>query len=321
MATVFFSYSHKDESLRDQLETHLSTLKRQGFIETWHDRRIAAGEAFGSAISTNLERANVILLLVSPDFLASDYCYEKEMGRALERHETGGCKVIPVILRPCDWHDAPFGKLLAAPRDGKPITQWANIDEAFLDVTRTIKSALAGRSTATTANRTPSAATARSSGGTIATVTEIRSSNLRVTKRFTDQDKDHFLQDAFEFMARYFENSLEELGKRNAGITGQFRRIDANRFTAVAYRDGKAAARCAIRLGHPTGMLSGITFSYNDSADNGYNESLSVEHDDQTVYLKALGMNVRGQEKQGKLSLEGAAEVYWELFIEPLQRQ
>jgi hypothetical protein len=239
------------------------------------------------------------------------------MGRALERHEIGGCKVIPVILRPCDWHDAPFGKLLAAPRDGKPITQWANIDEAFLDVTRTIKGALAGRGATITVTRAPSAATAPSLGRAAATVTEIRSSNLRVTKRFTDQDKDHFLQEAFEFMARYFENSLAELAKRNSGITGQFRRIDANRFTAVAYRDGKAAARCAIRLGHPTGMLSGITYSHNDSADNGsYNESLSVDHDDQTLYLKVLGMNVRGQQKEGKLSLEGAAEIYWELFME-----
>jgi hypothetical protein len=321
MATVFFSYSHKDEGLRDQLETHLSMLKRQGFIETWHDRRIAAGEAFGSAIGENLERADVVLLLVSPDFLASDYCYEKEMGRALERHEAGECKVIPVILRPCDWHDAPFGKLLAAPRDGKPITQWPDIDEAFLDVTRAIKSALPGRNGTGAAGRVPAVATALSSGKA-ATVTEIRSSNLRVTKGFTDQDKDHFLEEAFEFMAKYFENSLEELGKRNPGISGQFRRIDANRFTAVAYRDGKAAARCGIRLGHPTGMLSGITFSYNDSADNGsYNESLSVENDDQALYLKALGMNVRGQKGEGKLSLEGAAEVYWELFIEPLQRR
>jgi hypothetical protein len=123
MATLFFSYSHRDEALRDQLETHLSMLKRQGFIETWHDRRITAGEVFGNAISANLERADIVLLLVSPDFLASDYCYKKEMTRALERHDAAECRVIPVILRPCDWHDAPFGRLLAAPKDGKPITQ------------------------------------------------------------------------------------------------------------------------------------------------------------------------------------------------------
>ena len=119
MAQLFFSYSHKDEDLRDQLETHLAVLKRQGFIDAWHDRRITAGENVGQAISASLEAPDVILLLVSADFLASDYCYELEMTRAMARHDEGAAAVIPVILRPCDWHDTPLGKLLAAPRDGK----------------------------------------------------------------------------------------------------------------------------------------------------------------------------------------------------------
>src|SRR5437762_917707 len=101
MAILFFSYSHKDEGLRDQLEIHLAMLKRQGFIETWHDRRISAGEILDHAVSENLESADIILLLVSPDFLASDYCYDREMMRAMERHEAGLSAVIPVILRPC----------------------------------------------------------------------------------------------------------------------------------------------------------------------------------------------------------------------------
>src|SRR3981081_1929616 len=104
MATLFFSYSHRDEALRDQLEKHLTMLKRQGFIETWHDRRITAGEPIDQAISSNLETAEIVLLLVSPDFLASDYCYEREMSRAIERHNHGSSTVIPVILRACDWH-------------------------------------------------------------------------------------------------------------------------------------------------------------------------------------------------------------------------
>lgn len=86
MSTLFFSYSHRDETLRDALEVHLSMLKCQGVITTWHDRRIGAGREFDQEISQHLEEADVILLLVSPDFLASDYCYEKEMARAMERH-------------------------------------------------------------------------------------------------------------------------------------------------------------------------------------------------------------------------------------------
>jgi hypothetical protein len=139
--TVFFSYSHPDETLRDQLEVHLAGLKRQGLIAAWHDRKITAGSEFGNAISENLEEAAVILLLVSPDFINSDYCYEREMKRAMKRHEKKEARIIPVILRPCDWHDLPFGKLLGVPKDGKPITTWPNRDEAFLDVVRAIKAA------------------------------------------------------------------------------------------------------------------------------------------------------------------------------------
>jgi hypothetical protein len=141
-ATLFFSYSHIDEALRDQLEKHLAGLHRQDIISSWHDRRITAGTEFGDAIDSHIDTADVILLLVSPDFIASDYCYEKEMVRALERHQKGQARVIPVILRPCDWHGLPFGKLLATPTDGRAITRWPNIDEAFLDVVKAIKAAL-----------------------------------------------------------------------------------------------------------------------------------------------------------------------------------
>jgi len=322
MATLFFSYSHRDEALRDQLETHLAMLKRQGFIETWHDRRITAGEPLDLAISASLESADIVLLLVSPDFLASDYCYEREMLRAVQRHKAGACTVIPVILRPCDWHDAPFGGLLAAPKDGKPITQWPDIDAAFLDVTTAIKGAVRARGAGPTEGvERPSPLPPPASG--VGAATAVRSSNLRVAKRFTQHDKEVFLQDAFEFIAKYFENSLRELAARNPGIEGRFRRIDANRFTAVAYRDGDAIARCSIALGSEFGFMSGITYSHSDSASTtSFNESLSVENDDQAIYLKTLGMSMlrRGADEKSKLTPEGGAEFYWGVFIEPLQR-
>ena len=98
MVNLFFSYSHKDEDLRNELEIHLSPLKRQGVIDTWHDRRIPAGKDFGSEISEHLETSQIILLLISPYFIGSDYCYEAEMIRALELNNSGKARVIPVIL-------------------------------------------------------------------------------------------------------------------------------------------------------------------------------------------------------------------------------
>jgi hypothetical protein len=139
---LFYSYSHKDEILRDELEEALALLKRQGLISGWHDRRIGAGEEWKGAIDKNLEEAQVILLLVSSSFLASDYCWDVETKRAVERHDRGEARVIPIILRPCDWQKAPFAKLQALPKDGKAVTSWSNRDEAWTDVTKGIRRAI-----------------------------------------------------------------------------------------------------------------------------------------------------------------------------------
>jgi len=131
---VFFSYAHEDEALRGELVKHLSLLQRQGVITAWHDRKIMGGTEWAGAIDAHLQSAQIILMLVSADFMASDYCYDVEMQRAMARHEAKEARVIPVILRPVVWQGAPFGKLQALPTDGKPITTWPNQDEAFANV-------------------------------------------------------------------------------------------------------------------------------------------------------------------------------------------
>jgi hypothetical protein len=133
---VFYSYSRRDEALRDELDKHLSSLKRLGLITTWHDREISAGTEWRREIGAHLETAQIILLLVSPDFMASDYCYSFEMTRAMERHERGEARVIPIILRHVYWQIAPFAKLQALPTDAIPIisANWHSSDEAFNDI-------------------------------------------------------------------------------------------------------------------------------------------------------------------------------------------
>ncbi|MBD1866114.1 toll/interleukin-1 receptor domain-containing protein [Cyanobacteria bacterium FACHB-471] len=142
---LFFSYAHKDEALRDTLATHLALLKRQGIISTWHDRDISAGTEWAQAIDSNLNTADIILLLISANFMASDYCYDREMQRALERHHNGEARVIPILLKPCDWQSAPFGKLQALPiahgAGAKSVTQWSNEDEAFTAIAQGIRKA------------------------------------------------------------------------------------------------------------------------------------------------------------------------------------
>src|SRR5450759_1021078 len=129
---IFFSYAHEDEPLRKELEKQLSFLKWQGLISGWNDRDIKAGEEWAYEIDRHLNSAHIILLLVSPDFMASDYCYSIEMKRALERHEAGEARVIPIILKPVDWTGSPFSKLQVLPRNRKPVTSWKDRNAAFL---------------------------------------------------------------------------------------------------------------------------------------------------------------------------------------------
>jgi hypothetical protein len=313
MATVFFSYSHRDEALRDELEIHLSALKRQGIIESWHDRRIAAGEDFASMISANLERADIVLLLVSPYFLASNYCYDVEMKRALERSSAGEATVIPVILHPCDWHAAPFGKLQAVPTDGKPISKFPNQHDALLEVAKAVRAV---------AERLP----LRSTGSPSATKEALRgapatprSSNLAIKRNFSDHDRDRFREESFSYLAKFFEGSLAELQRRNPGITTAFRAINADHFTATIYRDGKMVSQCGIRADGP--LAKQIVYARDPSSTNSYNEALSVTDDGHLLSLKATGFTSRaGGRSNDSLSQQGAAELFWEILIEPLQR-
>jgi internalin A len=144
--SLFFSYSHKDEGLRDELETHLKLLQRQRIISTWYDRKILAGSEWDREIDNRLERADIILLLISADFIASDYCWDREVKRALERHNTKKAIVVPVVLRSCDWKGAPFGKLQGLPTGMKAVTAWPDRDAAWTDVATGIRARVEGLS-------------------------------------------------------------------------------------------------------------------------------------------------------------------------------
>lgn len=136
---LFISYSHRDEALRRQLDKHLAPLQRQQVIAAWNDREIKAGMDWANQIDDNLNKADIILLLISPDFVASDYCSNIELEQAMRRHRAGESIIVPIVLEPCDWMWLPFGKFQAFPRDAKAITTWVNQNEAFLDVVAGIR--------------------------------------------------------------------------------------------------------------------------------------------------------------------------------------
>jgi hypothetical protein len=139
---LFYCYAREDKIFRDELDLHLSGLKRQQLLLTWSDREIKAGEEWETAIDFHLQSAHLILLLISPLFLASDYCYSKEMQQALERHKQGTARVIPILVRPTDYENAPFSTLQMLPTDAWPVTLWPNRDAAWLDVVEGIRAVI-----------------------------------------------------------------------------------------------------------------------------------------------------------------------------------
>jgi hypothetical protein len=321
---LVFSYAHADEALRNELEKHLAPLKRQGLIEPWHDRRIVPGQEFGGQIERHFQDADIILLLVSPDFINSNYCYDVEMVSAIERHNRHEAVVIPVILRPCHWHDLPFGGILAATVDGKPVTQFPSLDEGFYQVVDAIKRASKDIAVKSKVKDVVSKPVEGPKPAKAVVVTTERSSNLRIKRTFTDHECDQARTECFEFVAKYFASSLDELKQRNPRIDVDFNRIDSKSFEAKIYADGERKCMCGIWTG--SGHFGeNIVFNFNGVTPNSYNESMTVQTDGYTLGFKPMGMAFHGlqvpENKQGSLlSFEGVAEYFWAMLIHPLQQ-
>lgn len=325
MASLVFSYAHADEGLRNELEKHLSPLKRMGKISTWHDRRIVPGEAFAGQIDQHFAEADILLLLISSDFIASDYCYQIEMTNALQRHDRGEAIVIPVILRPCAWHQLPFGKLLAATVDGKPITQFPSFDEGFVQVVDAVSRAL-DKLGASAVQPTPAGQPGRispvNSNFSNDRSSGPRSSNLAVPRSFTDLDRDRALREGFDYLARFFENSLIELKQRNPGLEVNFHRRDADAFEGTAYRDGRQASHCGLWRGRRGKGLGDICYSSSGISENSCSESMSIADNGQLIGFRPLmgGLRLGGGQEQ-LLTNEGMAEHLWDLFVAPLKQR
>lgn len=193
---AFISYSHNDSAMLDMLHKHLTQLQRDGLIKTWEDRKIQAGGALDNQISNALSTSNIFLALLSPDYIASHYCYEKEFERALQMQEKDSLIIVPIILEPCDWLSTPFSKFKALPKDGKAISTWENKNTAFLDVTQNL------RRLVQTGNEIP-----RKETGPITPI----SRNYRVQKDFDSLEKIEFLEKTFHEIKDLLKRYIEEV--------------------------------------------------------------------------------------------------------------
>ena len=201
----FISYNHKDSEMLELLHTHLAQLKRDGLIISWTDREIEAGGRVDNQIADALQRAELFIALLSPAYIDSRYCYEKEFKQAQDREASGTMTIAPVIVQPCEWLNTPFSKFKALPRDGKPVAEWNNVNAAFLDVVQQLRKLVtAPKPEILIGTRTES-------------VQGLLSRNYRVKKNFDSIQKMEFVSQAFgevkDFIRRYVEEvrTLDEV--------------------------------------------------------------------------------------------------------------
>jgi hypothetical protein len=301
---AFISYSHKDGWALDRLHTHLAVLRREGHIEEWFDRDILAGDDVDREISEQLETCELFLLLVSPDFLASDYCYEREMTRALERHEAGDARVVPIIVEPCDWLSSPLRKLKALPHDGKAITEWTNQNTAFLNIVTELRRIALPQET-----RPAPVAQPR-------TTRNVEEPRYRVKKDFDDIDRAEFRSKAFETIRSYFEGAANEINQVE-GLRARFVTFGPQSFGCTLVNRSKERGTAHITVHSRTGSMSmgDIYYSFSENApQNTANGSFNIEVGEYDLFLKPMSFGTNRGEN--KLSAEHAAENLWTEFLE-----
>ncbi|MDF1716087.1 MAG: toll/interleukin-1 receptor domain-containing protein [Antarcticimicrobium sp.] len=305
---AFISYSHQDVGALERLHVHLANLQREGRIETWYDREILAGDVLEGEISRELEATDLFLLMVSPDFIASNYCVEREMQRALERHDAGEARVVPIIVEPCDWAAMPqLRRLKAVPKDGEPISEWANANNAYLNVVQEIRRIVdAGDSVAPEpAYDDPAPAAPQQDVP-----------RYRVQQDFDEIDRSEYRDAAFAMIKDYFRRAIGEIDAVD-GLRGRFVDRGANSFGSTVVNRGRqqGTAHITVHCRNAGFALGDIYYSFNENAgDNTANGAFNVSSDEYEQFLVVtMAMFGNGPER---LNPEQAAEYLWNKFIE-----
>ena len=299
---AFISYSHLDSSSLERLHTHLAMLRREGSLNEWYDRKILAGDPVDSEVSANLESSDLFIALLSPDFLNSNYCYEKEMERAIEKHDSGEIRVIPIIVEPCDWKASPLVRFKALPKDGEPISSWTNQNNAYLDIVNELRRIVQNERMDQQSVHSES-------------VRKASEARYRIRKDFDDIDRADFRDVAFSAIRDYFQKSITEID-RVEGLRGRFRELGPQSFTCTVLNQMKGRSQAHITV-HATSSSHGfgdVTYSFSENAPaNTANGWFSIESDEFDLYLLQHGFSRMGDDQ--RVSQQTAAEMLWEEFL------
>lgn len=304
---AFISYAHADQKYLDRLLKHMAMLHRDNLIETWSDHKIIPGSKIGHEIDKSLTRSGIFLALVSSEYLASNYCYEKEFQQALALADAGHLRIIAVILEPCDWLSSPFSEYLCLPRDGKAIAEWTNENVAYLDVVKGLRRALGADGPIPGAGvSSPSSA-----GGQAEPARR-----LKVKQEFDAIQRRDFADQAFEVIRGYFRDSCAEINDVE-DLKARFEEMGDAAFTCMVVNRSMMRERgeghITVRNDKGRHHFGDISYVHESHAGPGTsNGGARVEADDYNLYLTLDEFMGRGEHKY---DAKQVAERMWVDFV------
>jgi len=300
---LFISYSHADQELLERLHKHFAQLQRDGSISEWYDREIHAGGTIHEEIDAALERADTFLACASPDYIASNYCFERELERALEKEKAGELTVVPVIFEPCEWLQTPLADFKALPRDGKPVSEFTNQNLALLEVATELRKLASVRGIAP-----PSSPPSPSVGEKAPT-----ESRYRVKKDFDELDKRDFIERSFAEIYRFFEASVHEL-EGLPEIEARLSVFSPDTFSCTVINRGirRGFETMHVRRGGTWGAIDYLFGEQNSRTTS--NGGFGVETDSYQLYLRTTGF---GRMPSGRETLTAteAAQALWDELL------
>ena len=317
---AFISYSHADKSYCDQLNKHLAVLKRDELLDSWHDQEILPGGEIDLEISGHLGTCQLFLPLVSSDFFASGYCYDKEMAQAIAQQQVSQTVIVPIVLRPCDWQASVIGKYKGLPYDGKDciaVSKWIDKDEAFLNIVQGLRQFLTANKAKEEKGR-DATASAPSAAAPKETVSRPR---YRVKREFDRIEIGEFREQAFQNIRTYFDACVKGINEID-GIRARLFSAGANSFSCTIVNKGlgpRGTAFISVHAGNNRiGGFGDIWYSFSENSPNSANGILNVESDGFNLFLKpSLMFSVlQGHEENNLMSPETAADIIWRELVQ-----
>lgn len=312
---AFISYSHADERYVERLHKHLAMLQRQGLIQSFYDRDILVGDPLDDEIAAHLADSQLFIAIVSPDFIHSDYCMDRELATALQMHNESRMRVVSVVVEPCDWRKSPLGSFLVVPKDGKAVAEWDNENAAFLNVVSEIRRIVEAFSVKATSvsQTTPPLPTMSSAGGP-------PGKRYIVKRSFDKVDKFKFREEAYRQIREFFVRSTEEISQAD-GLSARFRDVDSYSFTCTVMNEafGRGVAHVTIRAGASGSHAMGdISWSYGENADaNTANGWAMIENNDYEQFFEVSFLEfMGGRDSERHMPAEQLASALWDDLIE-----